>query len=494
MQRNRSEFTFFFLSVLLLGLIIGNAFSGYVAAQTGSTYEDLELFSDALSIVQSEYVDEASTKDLIYGALRGMLNTLDPHSQFMKPDTYKDLKVETEGHFGGLGIVISLDEHKVLTVVSPIEDTPAFRAGVQAGDKIIKIEDEDTHGLVLEEAVKKLRGPKGSKVTITVLRLHENNGHMPEELEFTLTRDDIKIRSVKARMLDNNIGYIRLVEFSEHTGRDLQKAIDELTAEGMHSIVLDLRNNPGGLLNVAAEVSDKFLQRGRLIVYTESRNTDQNLRFTAKQDATLDSGTPIVVLVNHGSASASEIVAGALRDWNRAVIMGENTFGKGSVQSIIPLSDGSALRLTTAKYLTPDGHTISDVGITPDIEVKMSKRHVALLLSRVDIPEEDGDVTKVKVKNGDGEEEEIVDIQLERAVDLLQGYDIFKTIEQNINIAKNNGETMPEADEVEGEEGTELLPLEPTILEDLIEGTEDLKLESHPEIMAPQPEEVPIEQ
>ncbi len=399
-----------------------------------------------------------------------------------------------------MGIVISLDENKVLTVISPLEDTPAFRAGVQAGDKIIKIEGEDTHGLVLEEAVKKLRGPRGSKVTITVLRLHEDNGLTSEKLEFTLTRDDIKIRSVKARMLDNNIGYIRLVEFSENTGRDLQKAIEELTAEGMHSMILDLRNNPGGLLNVAAEVSDKFLEKGRLIVYTESRNGEQDLRFNAKQGPILDSGTPIVVLVNNGSASASEIVAGALRDWNRAVIMGENTFGKGSVQSIIPLSDGSALRLTTAKYLTPGGHTISDEGITPDIEVKMSKKHVALLLSRMDLPEEDGEITKVKVTNGEGEEEEIADIQLERAVDLLQGYDIFKTLEQNINLVKNNGETTPGTDDVADVEEWDNRRTAPTILEDASDGAERLELESLPEITVPedvdntQLEEVPIEQ
>ncbi|UCD56998.1 MAG: S41 family peptidase [Candidatus Hydrogenedentota bacterium] len=475
MERNRNEFVFFLLSVLLLGLIIGNSLSGYVAAQTGSTYEDLEIFSDALSIVQSEYVEEVSTENLIYGALKGMLDKLDAHSQFMPPDIYRELKVETEGHFGGLGIVISLDKNKVLTVVSPIEDTPAFKAGVQAGDKIIEIDGVGTEGLVLEEAVKKLRGPKGSKVTITVLRLREDDGGVPEELEFTLIRDDIKIPSVKWKMLDDNIGYIRLVEFSERSGRDLHKAITELRDQEMRSLIIDFRNNPGGLLNVAADVADEFLEKGRLIVYTESRNSKQNLRFKAKQDAAVEPDTPIVVLVNGGSASASEIVAGALKDWHRAVILGENTFGKGSVQSIIPLSDGSALRLTTAKYLTPKGHSINGLGIAPDIEVKMSKEQLIHLLGDLHMPtegEEDEDEGKDAIR----------DIQLQRAVELLKGYDIFKTLEENVSIAKKQIE--PASEEVAEETGP-ATPTDETILDPI------------PEIMVPdgeetlQPEEIP---
>ncbi|MBI4832245.1 MAG: S41 family peptidase [Candidatus Lindowbacteria bacterium] len=450
MQRNRSEFLFFFLSVLFLGLIIGNSLSGYVAAQTGSPYKDLEVFSDALSIVQSEYVEEVPTQTLIYGALKGMLDKLDPHSQFMQPDTYKELKVETEGHFGGLGIVISLDENKVLTVVSPIEDTPAFKAGVQAGDKIMKIDDASTEGLVLEEAVRKLRGPRGSQVKITVLRLHETDGKVPEELEFTLTRDDIKIPSVKWRMIENNIGYIRLVEFSERTASELHKAITELKSQGMHSLVLDLRNNPGGLLNVAADVSEEFLEKGSLIVYTESRNSEQNLRFKSKKSPSVYPGTPMVVLGNQGSASASEIVAGALKDWRRAVIVGEKTFGKGSVQSIIPLSDGSALRLTTAKYLTPGGHSIDGVGIIPDIEVKISKEQFVHLMSGLDIPAPPVGKGEIKLE-GEGKAKpegetkvrpDVPDIQLQRAVELLQGYDIFKTLEQNMKTAKEQAESV----------------------------------------------------
>jgi len=440
MQRNRSEFLFFLISVLFLGLVIGNGLSGYVVAETNSTYKDLEIFSDALSIVQSEYVEEVSTDTLVYGALKGMLDKLDAHSQFMPPDIYKELKVETEGHFGGLGIVISLDENKVLTVISPIEDTPAFKAGVQAGDKIIKIDGESSQGLVLEEAVKKLRGPKGSKVVITILRLHENDGQVPEELDFTLTRDDIKIPSVKWKKLDENIGYVRLVEFSERSTGELRKAIKELKSQGTRSIVFDLRNNPGGLLNVAADVADEFLEKGQLIVYTESRDANQDMKFKAKRDPSLEQDVPIVVLVNGGSASASEIVAGALKDWSRAVILGEKTFGKGSVQSIIPLSDGSALRLTTAKYLTPNGHSINGVGIVPDIEVKMNKEQLMHLFSSLDVPPDIG-------KKKDEKTDAVIDIQLQRAIELLQGYDIFKTLEQNINLAKKRSNASPEAAE-----------------------------------------------
>ena len=488
MRRNRNEFSLFLLSVLLVGLVIGHTLSGYVVAQTGSTYEDLEIFSDALGIVQSEYVKEVSTETLVYGALQGMLNELDAHSQFMVPDVYKELKVETEGHFGGLGIVISLDENKLLTVVSPIEDTPASRAGILAGDRIIEIEGESTHGLVLEEAVKMLRGPKGSKITITVLRLHENDDKFleSEKLEFTLVRDDIKIPSVKEKMLENDIAYIRLAEFNERSARDLQKKIKEMSSNGMRSLVLDLRLNPGGLLNVAVEVADIFLDKGKLIVYTESRSEDQNMKFKAKQEPLIAADIPIVVLVNSGSASASEIVAGALRDWRRAVILGENTFGKGSVQSIIPLNDGSALRLTTAEYLTPDGHSIDGVGIVPDIVVKMSKKHVALALSGV------GSINMTADDEEAGLEEEIVDVQLQRAMELLQGYDIFKTLEQNIDVAKEQIEPAEEegAKDSSSEVREDDIEIQPSSHEIMVPEKEEA-----PELdEAPQVEEVPGEE
>ncbi len=454
MQRNPDKFRFILYSVLVLGLVIGHSLSGRVAAQAGSTYESLEVFSDAFSIVQNEYVEEVSSEKLVSGALRGLMDQLDPHSQFMPPDIYRNLKVETEGHFGGLGIVIGLDDNKVLTVVSPIDGTPAARAGVITGDKIIKIDGESSYGLVLEEAVRKLRGPKGSKVTITILRLHEDHEEKgAEELEFTLTRDEINIPSVVSRMEDGEIGYVRLVEFSERTAKDLEKKLKELQEEGARSFVLDLRNNPGGLLNVAAEVSDKFLKKGRLIVYTESRNSDQDMRFSSRRDPIIDPDAPVVVLVNRGSASASEIVAGALMDWRRAVVLGEKTFGKGSVQSIIPLSDGSALRLTTAKYLTPEGHSISGVGIEPDIEVKVDDEKFHQLLSRAGMGADEED-----------EDESIVDDQLQRAIELLQGYDIFKSLEQNINIAKTDESDSNESAEQDRPKPSDLIPMGPLIV------------------------------
>jgi carboxyl-terminal processing protease len=446
MQRNRNEFRLFLVAVLVLGLFIGHGLSGYVVAQSGSTYEKLEVFSDALSIVQSEYVEKVAPDKLIYGALRGMLNQLDAHSQFMPPETYGQLRVETEGHFGGLGIVISLDEDKILTVISPIDDTPAAKAGVMAGDKIVKIDGEDSFGLVLEEAVKKLRGPKGSKVTIGVIRLHEEeDGLTTERLEFTLTRAEIQIPSVKSEMLEDGIAYVRLLEFSERTGADLDAALKELKEEGLRSIILDIRNNPGGLLSVAAEVSDVFLEKGRLIVYTESRDSTQDMRFNSKRKPTIGADVPMVVLVNGGSASASEIVAGAMMDWGRAVIMGEKTFGKGSVQSIIPMSDGSALRLTTARYLTPNGHSINGVGIEPDIEIKISRKEAAHLMAQrgtsgFDVPDQDKDAgdgdAPSDAKDAEAKDKKIDDPQLQRAIQLLQGYDIFKSLEQNVDVAK----------------------------------------------------------
>jgi carboxyl-terminal processing protease len=328
--------------------------------------------------------------------------------------------------------------------------------------------------------VKKLRGPKGSKVTITVLRLHEDNGQMPEELEFTLTRDDIKIRSVTWEMLTDDIGRVRIREFSEQTTVELRKALDELKKAKMRSLIVDLRNNPGGLLNVAADVADEFLDKGKLIVYTESRHADQNMKFKAKHDANVDPNIPMVVLVNGGSASASEIVAGALKDWHRAVVLGEKTFGKASVQSIIPLSDGSGLRLTTAKYLTPNGHSINKVGIAPDIEVKMTREQKAhLLTASMEIP---GAVNGEPKKQADDQKkEEVVDIQLQRAVELLQGYDIFKSLEQNISIAKQN---QPEAAKEEQTPETGSPEIPPTLIDvDPSEG----------DIETPQPEEVPVE-
>lgn len=331
-------------------------------------YQYLRLFSDVLNLVQDNYVEKVDSKELIYGAINGMLKDLDPHSSFLKPEDYKELQIETKGKFGGLGIEITIKD-SVLTVVSPLEGTPADRAGMEAGDQIIKIDDEPTQDMSLMEAVQKMRGPKGTKVKLTVIRKGER-----KPLEFDIVRDMITIQSVKAQTLEPGYGYIRISSFQSGTANDLRKALDQMEAQSppLQGLVLDLRNDPGGLLDQAVEVSDEFLDSG-LIVYTGGRLESQKMRFEAHKNGK-PHNYPIVVLVNAGSASASEIVAGALQDHKRAIILGEPTFGKGSVQTVIPLNDGSAIRLTTSLYYTPSGRSIQAKGIEPDILVKRELR------------------------------------------------------------------------------------------------------------------------
>ena len=303
-------------------------------AQAESTYQELQLFTDVLSIVRRSYVEEVSVKDLVYGAIEGMLSSLDPHSGFMPPDVYKELKVDTRGEFGGLGIEITIRDG-VLTIVTPIEDTPAFRVGLEAGDHILKIEDQFTKDMEIMEAVRLMRGPAGSDITISVMR---DSFEKPQT--FTLTREVIQIKSVKAKTLEDGYGYVRLTQFQERSGADLQRALDELREQNndkLRGLVLDMRNNPGGLLDQAVEIADLFIEDG-LLVYTKGREADAQMQFTAKRGGT-EPAYPMVVLINGGSASASEIVAGALQDHGRAVIMGTQSFGKGSVQTIIPLGD-----------------------------------------------------------------------------------------------------------------------------------------------------------
>lgn len=358
-------------SAILICLIIGSLNFAFVRT-TGNTskniFQDLRLFSEVLSIVQGDYVEEVKSSDLIYGAIRGMLGTLDPYSQFMRPEDYKEMQIHTKGSFGGLGIVIAIKDN-CLTIVSPIEGTPAFRAGLHSGDKIIKIDGELTRDLTLEQAVNKMRGPKGTRVLISILREGED-----DLLEFDLVRDIIKIKSIKAKMFPDGIGYIRLVEFKENSGEELGKALEKLKAEGLKSLILDLRHNPGGLLNVSVQVADYFIPKGGLVVYTKGRDAVQTVEFRSDRQP-IDKNIPLVVLVNKGSASASEIVAGAVQDHHRGVIIGEKTFGKASVQTIIPLSDESGLRLTTARYYTPNGRSIHGEGIAPDLVIELS--HVA---------------------------------------------------------------------------------------------------------------------
>ncbi len=362
-SRQKSLVVGVFSGVIIVG---GVLFGGHglerVSAVSRDTYEGLEAFTNVLAIVQKNYVEEVGPQKLIDGAINGMLNSLDPHSAYLTPDLYKELQVDTEGSFGGLGIEITVRDG-VLTVVSPIEDTPAYRAGVKSGDQIIKIEGELTKDMSLVEAVKKMRGPKGSKIVISVRREGVN-----KLIDFPLVREVIRVQSVKSKTLEKGYGYVRLVQFQDRTGADLEAALTKLIQENgkLEGLVLDLRNNPGGLLSQAVKVSDTFLDSG-LVVYTEGRLDNQKQKYFAHPGGYTD--VPLVVLVNGGSASASEIVAGALQDHGRAVILGTQTFGKGSVQTILPLENGAALRLTTALYYTPNGRSIQVTGVTPDVTV-----------------------------------------------------------------------------------------------------------------------------
>jgi carboxyl-terminal processing protease len=423
-----------FKGVILAGALVLLVLTGGVQHGTTAiedTYEKLKVFTEILSLVQSNYVDEVKSKELIYGAVKGMLETLDPHSAFMPPETFREMQVETQGSFGGLGIEITVKD-RALTVVSPIEGTPADRAGIQPGDRIIKIEGQPTKDLTLMDAVRKLRGPKGSKVTITILR----EGSL-EPLDVTLVREVIEVKSVRSKDLGDGIYYVRLSSFQERTTKDMERALEQAQKAGSTALILDLRNDPGGLLNQAVAVSDMFLDKGQLIVYTQGRVKNQDLRFTAEHSNGFPRW-PMVVLVNGGSASASEIVAGALQDWKRAVILGTKTFGKGSVQTVIPLSDGSGLRLTTAKYFTPRGRSIHGSGITPDIIVEQPKPEVSAQRQREEearrlAPGERPREQRIGDQEGEGVEigrRDVVDlqkdVQLQRAIEILKATRILE--------------------------------------------------------------------
>lgn len=426
-------------TLLLLCLSVGLFLSGKavtkVLAIAKSEYEDLETFTDILAIVKKNYVVEVDPKDLIRGAIKGMLSSLDPHSAYLSPDLYKELRTETQGKFGGLGIEITIRDG-ILTVVSPIEDTPAYRVGIKAGDQIIKIEDEFTKDLSLVQAVRKMRGQKGSKINISVRR--KGVTHL---IDFTIVRDTIRIRSVRERTLEDGYAYIRIAQFQERTNRDLLKVLKKLKSKkgGILGLVLDLRNNPGGLLTQAVRTSDLFLESG-MIVYTEGRLEHQRQKYFAhKEGAWTD--FPMVILVNGGSASASEIVAGAMQDHRRAIVLGTKTFGKGSVQTILPLDDHSALRLTTARYFTPKGRSIQATGIVPDIilenvprqQVKAETRRTVLReenlpghLSNRPGEEEDKEESEKKKKEDDLKN----DTQLKHALELLKGWEVFRQLVQ----------------------------------------------------------------
>lgn len=433
-------------AVLVVALMAtGSGWLGQVSARQ-QDYENLEDFASILAMVRRHYVDDVTTQRLVDGAIRGMLSSLDPHSAYLPPEAYKELQVDTRGSFGGLGIEITLRDG-ILTVVSPIEDTPAFRAGILAGDQIIKIEDEFTKDMTLMQAVQLMRGPKGTKIDLTIRREGE-----AEWMDLTLVREVIRIKSVKFRNLEPGYGYLRLTQFQERTAREALAALETMAAatpEGLHGLVLDLRNNPGGLLSQAVSVSDIFLDSG-LVVYTEGRLDNQAQKFYAHKGNS-QTGYPMIVLVNGGSASASEIVAGALQDHRRAIILGTQTFGKGSVQTILPIhgeesaESKSAIRLTTARYFTPNGRSIQATGITPDIVMEPEVKEAAETSSQETIRErnlprhlENGPVEPEpdETEPAEGGEEEISDgsgesapdAQLQRALELLKSWNVFKSV------------------------------------------------------------------
>lgn len=379
-------------------------------------YRNISVFTRALEQIRASYVDkdDATYEKLIQGAIRGMMGALDEHSQFLDKDAYRDMQDDTRGQFGGLGIVISVKDG-ALTIVSPMEDTPGFRAGLQSEDRIIEIDGARTEGIALPDAVKKLRGEPGTKVTLKVLRPRTQDVR-----EVTVERAEIKVASVKdARMIEDGIAYLRITQFNEPTAAALQTELDKLREQGMRALVIDLRNNPGGLLRSAIEVSQKFLKSREVIVSTRGRASrdDQVYRAGGRERLT---DIPMVVLLNSGSASASEIVAGALQDHKRALLVGEKTFGKGSVQSVLQMNDDSALRLTTARYYTPTDRMIHEQGIEPDIVVPMSPddlRQLMVQRARAETP---------LAETGETEETPVVDVQLERAISVLKGILVYQ--------------------------------------------------------------------
>jgi carboxyl-terminal processing protease len=451
-KRNRWTITGLLFLIACI-LIIGEIEVRRAQALSDDTYNELQTFANVLAIVQKNYVEPVTTKELINGAITGMLASLDPHSAYLTPDLYRDLQIETRGSFGGLGIEITIRDG-ILTVVSPIDDTPAYHAGIKANDQIIKIDNDFTKDMTLTDAVKEMRGPQGSKVTLLIHR-----AGVPELFDVTLKRDVIKIASVKDKELKGGYGYVRISTFQEGTAESVQTALDKFRKSDnghMKGVVLDLRDNPGGLLDQAVRVSDEFLDGG-MIVYTEGRTEGQEQKYFSHQKKDF-TDYPMVVLVNGGSASASEIVAGALQDQGRAIIEGTQTFGKGSVQTILPLDDHSALRLTTARYFTPNGRSIQAVGISPDVDVPLPKPTLAMLLQQPDTSiDEEPTVRESDLphhfKNGQGKHTPAnqpgtsnpaapanpagqtsaakpakeTDIQLAKAIEILKHWNTYKT-------------------------------------------------------------------
>ncbi len=408
MNRPRTLLLAALAAVLTVNLVIGYRIYAAEAEKTGENeaFENIGVMMQVLYLIRKDYVsaDRISYRDLVYNALHGMVRGLDPFSDFMPPDQYGSMIETTEGEFGGLGIIVSTKDD-ILTIVSPIDGTPGSRVGLQAGDQIVKIEGVPTQGAKLNEIIGKLRGAPGSKVTLTIHRPSTQ-----ETRDYSIEREKIPVHSVTdAKVLEGTrIGYVRITQFSDPTAAELQQALTKLDATGIDSLVVDLRNNPGGLLPSAVDICSYFLEPNTLIVSTEGRQPSQKHEFRTSKRGYKFAKKPVAILINGGSASAAEIMAGCLKDWGRAILVGEKSFGKGSVQNIIPLSDGSALRLTTAMYYTPSRQVIHGHGVVPDIDVKLTPEEI-----RAAIDAEGG------IKPG------TVDRQLQRATEVLKSYDVY---------------------------------------------------------------------
>ena len=439
--------------ILTLGLVMGISISiGHSVlaerdkpvANVSLPLDDLRTFTEVMNKIKTDYVEPVEDKTLLQNAIRGMLSGLDPHSAYLDAESFKDLQVSTTGEFGGLGIEVSMEDGFV-KVISPIDDTPAQQAGINAGDLIIRIDDIPVKGLTLGEAVNRMRGKPGSEIVLTVVREGEE-----KPLKFTLKRAVIKVNSIKGRTLEPGFGYVRISQFQSNTGESLTQFINKLKQENgdkLKGLILDLRNNPGGVLNASVDVADAFLEKG-LVVYTDGRVRDSHQKFSAKP-VDIIKGAPLVVLINGGSASASEIVAGALQDHKRAIIMGSKSFGKGSVQTVVPMDDGAALKITTARYYTPSGRSIQAEGITPDIplenvKISAADKPVMDALKEADLSghlqngKKPGDATQKPgapklpgkdAKDAKKEPEKLAntDYQLHEALNLLKGLAILRS-------------------------------------------------------------------
>ena len=409
-------------TIFIAGFICtGQAEEKTIIDESRELFKQVQLLADSITLISTDYFKTVKVKDLVYGAIKGMMGTLDGYSQFLDPESFKEITEETKGEFGGLGIQIGMRDN-ILTVISPIEGTPAFKAGLQAGDKIIKIGGETTQDLTLDDAVKKLRGKPGTKVTITIIR-----EDIEKLLDFTLTRAIIKLKSIKeAKIVEDDIGYVKLVEFQERTAADLKKNLEKLRSDGAKSLILDLRNNPGGLFESSLDATELFLDPGKMIVYTEGRDPEKRTEYETKKESDFDE-LNLVILVNKGTASASEILAGAIKDNKRGLVVGVPTFGKGSVQTVIPLKDRSALRITTASYYTPSGASINEKGIEPDVYVEREK----VVEKEKKKEKEEKEVfkrlkEKGKLPKSEEKEEKEHDNQLQTAISILKGLQIYE--------------------------------------------------------------------